>query len=286
MRGLLIILLAAEAWAQTATTRAPIFPADNESPEQGQAAELLEAVCPAKVVNGKQITCGDACPEFTGFRGDREDWQAASVIRGHFLSPTSNDVALSMLGCEAHSMNFGGTVLLTQRAKKWKMLWYKPGVQTEQCHKVPLEGGREILVCIGQYGGQGSVSTSLYVQDLLLPTENLMADERQAAFFEVVDDTAACGWNMEDDAKPNPLTLQYIEKVTFGVQRKDKTVLSVVARYGERSMTPPEVQQCLASGPANFNPPTKRYMVDFLFDGRDYHVAPWSPKIEESTAGH
>ena len=209
--------------------------------------------------------------------------RAASVIRGHFLSPTSNDVALSMLGCEAHSMNFGGTVLLTQRAKKWRMS-YKPGVQTEQCHKVPLEGGDKSYSLAIM--GQGSVSTSLYVQDLLLPTENLMADERQAAFFEVVDDTAACGWNMEDDAKPNPLTLQYIEKVTFGVQRKDKTVLSVVARYGERSMTPPGSEQCLASGPANFNPPTKRYMVDFLFDGRDYHVAPWSPKIEESTAGH
>lgn len=68
-----------------------------------------------------------------------------------------------------------------------------------------------------------------------------MAEERQAAFFEVVDDTATCGWNMEDDAKPNPLTLQYIERVTFGVQRKNKTVLSVTARCGERSMTPADV---------------------------------------------
>jgi hypothetical protein len=238
VRGLLIVVLAAVAWAQQAT---PIFPDDNEKPKEGGAAELLEAVCPGKVVTGRQMTCGDVCPEFTGFRGDQLDWRVVSVIRGHFLSPTSDDLALAVLGCEAHNMNFGGTVVLTRHSKKWRMLWYKPGVQTEQCHKVPLADGREILVCIGQYGGQGSISTSLYVQDLLSPTENLMAEERQAAFFEVVDDTATCGWNMEDDAKPNPLTLQYIERVTFGVQRKNKTVLSVTARCGERSMTPADV---------------------------------------------
>lgn len=284
MRGLLIVVLAAAAWAQSATPPAPIFPADNEKPKEGGAAELLQAVCPGKVATGKAITCGDVCPEFTGFRGDQLDWSVASVIRGHFLSPASDDVALAVLGCESHSMNFGGTVLLTKRSKKWKMLWYKAGIQTEQCNKVQLAGSREVLVCMGQFGGQGNVWTSLYVQDLLSPRWNLMANGENA-FFQVLDDTATCGWNMEDDAKPNPLSLQYIERVTFGVQRGDKTVLSVIARYGERSMTPADVQQC-ASSPSIFKPPTKRYVIDFLFDGHDYHVAPWSPKIEEVAADH
>lgn len=96
MRGLLIVLLTAAAWAQPATPRAPIFPADNETPVQGRAAELLEAVCPGKVVTGKQITCGDVCPEFTGFS------EQESRLECRFLSPTSDDAALSTLGCEGH----------------------------------------------------------------------------------------------------------------------------------------------------------------------------------------
>src|SRR5271170_6424220 len=67
VRGLIIVLLAASAWAQSVHLPAPIFPADNEKPKEGGAAELLEAVCPGKVVTGKEITCGDMCPEFTGF---------------------------------------------------------------------------------------------------------------------------------------------------------------------------------------------------------------------------
>lgn len=290
MRGLLIILLAAVAWAQPVT---PIFPADNEKPKEGGAAELLEAVCPGKVVTGKEITCGDVCPEFTGSSGDREDWQVASVIRGHFLSPTSDDAALAVLGCEGHPENGAGTVLLTRQSSRWKMLWYKAGVQTTQCHKMPLADGREILVCLGRYGGwQGWASMSLYLEDLLKPTVNLSAEAGNEGFFEVFDDTGTCGLNDEDDAKPNPLTLHYIESVTFGVHRKDKTVLSVIARYGERSMTPADVKQCerernsSPSRSTSFRPPTKRREIDFLFDGSDYHVAPWSPKIEESAAGH
>ncbi len=286
MRGLLIVLLAA-AWAQAAALPEPIFPADNETPEKGRAAELLEAVCPGKVISGKEIGCGDACPEFTGFRGYREDWHVASVIHGHFLSATSDDAALAVLGCESHALNFRGTVLLTRHSKKWGMVWYKAGIDTGECHKRLLADSREILVCMGWYGAQGYTSTALFVQDLLSPTDNL-----GGAFFRVVDDTFTCGSKIDDDAKPNPLTLQYIERVTFGVHRRDTTVLSVIAHYGTRPMTPADVKQCeqerdsSPSGLTSFKPATRRREIDLLFDGHDYHVAPWSPKVEEVAAGH
>lgn len=284
---LVLLVLAVAACAQPAVSSEPVFPSDTVDPIQGGVAELLEAVCPGKVAANKEITCGDVCPEFTGFRGDELGWHVESVIHGHFLSPSSDDAALAVEACESHSMNFGGTVLLTRHSKKSKMLWYKPGVQTERCHKVALADKREILVCIGSFGGQGQYWTALYVQDLLKPAGNLMADERDAAFFEVVDNTLTCGANMEDETTPNPLRLEYVERVTFGVQRKEAIVLSVIAHYGERSMTPEDVKQCEAkqnfaenAGPT-FNPPTKRYEIDFLFDGRAYHVAPWSPKAAE-----
>ena len=149
MRGLLIVLLAVSAWSQPASPPAPIFPADDETPEKGHAAELLEAVCPGKVVTGKEITCGDACPKFTGSPGHREDWHVASVIHGHFLSPTSDDAALAVLGCESHALDFRGTVLLTRHLNRWQMVWYKAGVHTEECHKRLLADSRDILVCDG-----------------------------------------------------------------------------------------------------------------------------------------
>lgn len=173
------------------------------------------------------------------------------------------------------------------------MIWYKAGVQTAQCHKVALADGREILVCMSRYGGwQGWASTSLYLEDLLKPAVNLSAEAGNERFLEPFDDTGTCGLNDEDYARPNPLTLRYIERVTFGVRRGDAIVLSVIAQYGTRPMTLADVKQCeqgrnsSPSGSTSFKPQTKRRVVDFLFDGHGYHVAPWSPKIEEVAAGH
>ena len=139
VRGLLIVLLAAAAWAQTAPRPLRSFPADNEYPgDKGTRRNCWKPSAPGKWSWQRDHLWRRLPGIHRLSRGTRSDWQVASVIHGHFLSPTSNDAALSVLGCESHSMNFGGTVLLTRQPKKWKMLWYKPGVQTEQCHKVPL----------------------------------------------------------------------------------------------------------------------------------------------------
>jgi hypothetical protein len=119
------------------------------------------------------------------------DWSLYRVTRGHFLSATSDDAVLAMLGCEPHSENFGGTVLLSRTSRQWNMLWYKPGIETSQCHKVQLRAAREILVCTGEYGGQGNNSIALYVEDLLRPAPSLMAG--RSHFFEINDNTRTCG---------------------------------------------------------------------------------------------
>jgi hypothetical protein len=282
VRGLVIFFIAVAAWAQPAARPAPIFPTDNQDLKQGDAAELLEVACPGKVVAGKDLTCGNACPEFTGMRGDVDlGWHVAAVIRGHFLSPTSDDAALAVVGCEPHTMNFGGTILFTRHSKKWTMLWYQPGVHTEKCHRVPLADSREILVCMGWYGAQGYVSTALYTEDLLSPAGSLMAEEGHAKFFEVVDNTLTCGRNSGNETKPEPLKLEFIERVTFGIPSDRTAALSVIANYGEKAMPPAEVTLC-EDGPGTpawaANLPTKRYQIDFRFDGVTYYVTSWSLK--------
>jgi hypothetical protein len=243
---------------------------------QAGGAELLEAVCPGHVVSRKEMSCRGVCPKFTSFSNEKFRWSLALVTRGHFVSPSSEDAVLSMNGCEPHSENFGGTILLTRRAQRWTMLWYKPGVDTGQCHKVSLPTAREILVCLGDFGGQGNIFTELYVEDLLAPRPSLMAGGR--GFFQLFDNTFTCGWNIEDHAKPDPLMRAFIEKVEFETTAKtDVAPISVTAHFGKRSMKPADVQACeeylrkrvLGS---RFVPPTKTYRLDFIFAGHDYKL--------------
>jgi len=254
------------------------FPADSLKPSVAYGSELLESVCPGRVNDADEVRCKGACPEITGFPGDGFEWTLTHVNRGHFLSPASDDAVLSMSGCEPHSMNFGGTILLTRRSHGWSMLWYKPGVDTRQCHKVALRNRREILVCLGEYGGQGNIWKALYVEDLLTPTPSLMAGGDH--FFQVFDNTLACGGEADDKTKPNPLTKAYIEKVLFGTRGRGESEIAVTFQTGARQMTPEDVLKCVdernptkpRSGD-NFSPPTKRYQVTFVFDGQGYKPA-------------
>lgn len=195
LAGALLLVGPGSARGQT------VFPSDGEDPRKPGGWELMEVVCPGRVATGKTMQCRTGCPEYTGFRqfDDKSftrsfDWSLMRVTRGHFLSPTSEDAALWMEGCEAHSMNFGGTILLTRKADRWVKVCYRAGLPTNQCHKLALQGGREILVCMGSYGAQGHVWTALYVENLLHPIDVLMmVGGGNGHFFEVLDDTLTCG---------------------------------------------------------------------------------------------
>ena len=258
--------------------RTPGFPDDGRPPGQKTGREYLQAVCPGHVSLSTKIGCGEHCPSFTSFGafGDNFEWYVEKIIQGHFLSPRSDDAVLSMTGCEPHSANFGGTILLSRNAGAWKMLWYRAGVDTSNCHKLRLKDGRNILLCLGQAGGQGNITTDLYLEDLLNPTPSLMAGSG-SAFFSMFDDTLTCGFNLIDDNKADPLTLGVIDKVELGdVTRNARPSLSVTVRFGRRSMTPEEVQACigqLRSGdPSSFMPPAKTYRLEFIFDGEQFKI--------------
>jgi hypothetical protein len=252
-----------------ATGAEPVFPSDAEDPMQAGGAELLETVCPGRVASGTETKCRGACPKFTSFAGDNLGWSLSRLTHGHFRSPTSEDAALWMEGCEPHSENFGGTILMTRRSGRWIMLWYKAGVVTERCHKVPLVSGREVLVCIGTYGAQGANTTELYIEDLLRPTLVMMAEGERAPIFYVVDDTLTCGEKPGGFAppEPRPVTPAIIERVEFA-----PGAMSVVARAGRRQMKPEDVKACIESKQngdvSRFFPATRQYRIDFNFDGR------------------
>jgi hypothetical protein len=237
----LLFLLTALACAQPAGASKPVFPDDSQDPKQAGGAELLEAVCPGHVVVGKDIEC-NICPG----RDGADNWNLQRVLRGHFLSPQSDDAVLSMAWCEAHEENFGGTILLSKQSGKWNMHWYKAGVPSDNCHRAKLQSGREILICLGAYGGQGMVGTAVYLEDLLAPHKALLADDG-ASFFAVGDNSGACAYNDEDESKPFSLTRQFIERVDFH-KATDGTLLglSVFTRRGQRTITAAQVKACLS----------------------------------------
>lgn len=275
--GLLLLLMAAMAWAQPPRT---IFPSDSKDPKQSGGAALLEAVCPGRVIVGKEIGCRGACPEFTAFHGENFEWNLYAVSRGHFLSPTSDDVALSMLGCEPHSENWGGTILVTRTSQTWSMFWYKAGIDTAECHKVKLRDGREILVCLTGGGTQGYLTTQLYIEDLRDPHPAGMAGD-ESVFFSLTDNTGTCGENPEDDSKPESLQYVYVERVEFKNNRVGVPAISVTAHFGRREMTVQDVDACIDEQNPNkphkglsFLPSTRREQIDFVFEGGTYHRSP------------
>lgn len=82
-------------------------------------------------------------------------WPAGGVIFGHFLSPTSEDAAVSRVDCDGHGARFGGTLLLTKKSGGWEPVCYQPGAITRHCRRVTLASGRQILFCEDTDAGMG-----------------------------------------------------------------------------------------------------------------------------------
>lgn len=251
----------------------PIFRSDTQDPKRAGGAGLLETVCPGRVVVAERIACKGGCPSFTELRvGGLE---LVGVTRGHFLSTSSDDAALSTIGCEPHAANYGGTILLTRQTGSWSMVWYRAGADTSKCHKVTVENPREILVCVGTYGGQGYFSTALDVEDL--------AAGEERGFLSVSDNTGAmeCGTNFRGDRVP--LVRGGIEKVEFGISADGRPLVLVTAFTGQKWLNNEEVETCedMRSGAKprhelNIFPATKTYHLEFFFDGHDFKPTPES----------
>jgi hypothetical protein len=264
-----------------------LFPSDGLPFDQAEDKELIETVCPSRVEHGGKVNCGRYCPSASAFGkwGDHFDWDLVRVTRGHFLSPTSEDAVISTEGCEPHSTNFGGSILLTRRNERWRMLWYEGGVKTQQCHKIQLKSGREILVCLGEYGGQGNVWKELYVEDLLTPVGSLMSGDKFPGFFSIEDSTLACGFNQEDEAHPFPVMRANIEDVEF--KGESIPIISVKFTLGKTPMTFEAAKACFAqqnnrtnSGGARWSlPQLRRHQMNFAFDGHSYKPTPASAAL-------
>jgi hypothetical protein len=256
VRGLLLVVLATAALAQPK----PVFKIDGVSPREGGAAELLGVLCPGRVEGGKEVKCRES-PDESGFDCPPT---ATTVTRGHFLSARSDDALLAFHACEPHSANFGSTALLTREGGTWKLLWRKPGLITDRCHRMSLSGGRQILVCQLDEGLPGVRWTSIYLVDVLTEAGVSRDYYDDHAIFSATESVPCAG---PADVLGQPIAREYIERVEFHPRPSGNGEdMTVFAQSGKTPMTAEMIAAC--SGP-----PTKPYRIDFLFDGRVYKVA-------------
>lgn len=272
-----ILLLAGLAWQQSSVPELK-FPTDTRKPTATEAKEFLETICPGHVVIGETFECDVPCPKHTDFAGEKIRRSLDAVTRGHFLSPTSDDAVLAVSGCESHANNFGGTILLTREQGRWKIVWDKGGVPTTQCHRVLLPTRREVLICLGSFGGQGFVGVDLYVEDMTKPATSLMSGGKDSYLWEGKNTVGTCGYNGEDESKPFDLRLDYLERIQFN-NAPDGTIrsISVFGRRGKRRMTAKDSVACINEQVPTrphkgltFAPSTAPYRVNFVLDGSNF----------------
>src|SRR5258708_2977764 len=127
----------------------PLFKSDGISAVDPRAAEIVAAICPGRPGRLPDVRetfhCQIPCPSYTGL--PVLNWDLTMVVFGHFLASGSEDAAVSTMGCEPHSNNWGGTILLTHRSGRWRLIWYKGWTITQNCHVTAPRTGRQVLLC-------------------------------------------------------------------------------------------------------------------------------------------
>lgn len=141
--------------------------------QPGDADNLLAGFCqePTHIIDGIGLSCKtrQLGPNFSDVV-DRE-FHPKGVIFGHFLSPASDDAAVSAWSAETHPYRWGGTLLLSRRAGAWVPIWYRSAVIIDACEKVALPDQRELLLCEDEDSGMGHALHYLYAVDLERPSD-------------------------------------------------------------------------------------------------------------------
>jgi hypothetical protein len=263
--------LPAQIWKE----RSPRLQWEGRAIDAAEASRLLAYVCKGRVKattvlgDEKGFGCDDAVlpsqggSKLPGFRVDQltpptpsttrapnQIWfhGVSKVIYGHFLSPSSNDAALSGWGGETHPAFWGGTLLLTSQGGEWRPVWYKSAVITRFCRKITGSTGRDLLLCEEEDGGMGHSYHILYVVDFTSPKSPW-----DSAVFTAYSYLLMC----------REQQVQSIERLILRPAELTSPFLTVLARHGRRDLSERETEAC-AQDQLRSSPATRNYQVDFL----------------------
>jgi hypothetical protein len=219
-------------WAQRLGEPSIRFRSDGEDPIKAGAREMLEAVCPGRVTGTETIGCFGCPREGESINGEpigdgTPSMQVRNVVRGHFLSPKSDDALLWTSGCVAGANGF--TYLVSRRSGKWEFL-EKDGADTSLCQKVPLGDGRDGLVCLWKWYWQLGIDYHVAYHDYRT------LDHQE--LYTVTDGSQNCGESplfvSTDLSKPLLVGRTFISGVDFEIRQGRLVGLSVIVNSGQK----------------------------------------------------
>jgi hypothetical protein len=241
-----------------------------------EARTLLRHVCPSGTKQqeiGKEVSFSCVAPVVEGRSGeavpqklvdsrsvasaqngatakDIEFQWVRGVRYGHFLSPSSDDAALSGWDGEGHPDFFGGTLLLTKENGAWHPVWYKSGVISRYCRNFPLGSGRQILICEEHDGGMGHSYDIVYFLDFTSPTDPMRGSLLVADSYLLM---------CRDQQR------QSIGAIQFRVTERPARI-SVLVSSGRRRLSESEINACGDNAEVRA-PAERKYQVDFVLTG-------------------
>jgi hypothetical protein len=246
---------------------------DLARPAQSQESmDILSAICgkDAQSKPGKKgpIYGCRVCPKFTSEAGQGTNdsfpaLQIYHVLPGSFTRPGAVETVVEVNGCEAHVNNFGGTVLLEKVGPRWKFKRYVPGeIGLNRAYK--LKQGRTLALYQGGWTGQGETVVWLGTYDFASPVAHAWQK-----LITLHDSTAnACSATTVTSSGIDSLKLEDLDH--DGVLD-----LRVFVHWGNVKVPKAFQGNC----DKDFTPgkvPVRE--IDFLFDGKQFHVAPASRK--------
>lgn len=272
--GLLVTALAFVAHLSTApacpaqAAKEPMFNTAGTGAKPADVEAAVSAICPTRFItrakDGSASGCS-ACPVGTDFYGDKTSkWEMYAASPGHFTSAHDDNLILDGYGCDSHAMNFGGSfVFLLKEGAKPRLLKYDQGLITDQCHKFSYADGRNFLVCRGGWTGQGESNGTVFVTSFG-PT----GKDTSTILMTSLDTTGTCV-----DDRSTVVQSSGISDIKFAVKDSGElTGMTIVATLGKIKCSETDAKRKPGELPAA----VKTYEIEFLFDGKQFKVAPTS----------
>jgi hypothetical protein len=260
--------------------RTPFVP-DSEKLQPNDLKQILGQLCPGQEISG--YGC-HVCPQESATPGGRADSFIESAVRGHFLSPDSDDLVVVLVGCSPHAGLSRNIMLFTRSTDGW--FFKGGGGPMGRCHKIANRRGRDGLFCFigdAHYGiAQAWLSFAYLTSQKQLEGLGSTTDERSEDELPSVLDNR--GWVCLGTRLGEKVEIveSAIERVQFLPGPTGETTVRISATCGRGVLSPQMRKRCqdgaleIDARQIRWTQPPRAFRIDYGFDGEHLSLAPGS----------
>jgi hypothetical protein len=178
-------------------------------------------------------------------------------------SAHDDNLILDGSNCDSHASNFGGSFVFSIISGKPKLLKYDQSLRTDQCHKFPYADRREFLVCRGGWSGQGEYDSYFF-----LARFDVTGKSSQTTIFSTRNTASSCSSGSGESVEGSDIKDAKFDAKASG----ELTSMTITATNGTMTCAQAKAKKASGKDPASM----KTYEIEFLFDGKQFTVAPAS----------